>query len=191
MERPLPDSGQMISPEADTQAPPMKWSTALTIGAIITLVGSLLVALLCGAAFFLMRSAMDLGATMLNDMNFVGIMNVVDDYMTAMYYGDAERAYRYYSDEARGEISQAELEAWLADDRYDYSQYYDIADFGDLQQLSQTTNPNATTVEQALEGMRYRTGGTLYYRDGGVRDFDAIIIYEGGTWRIESLEIED
>src|SRR5574341_1465035 len=104
MERPLPDSGQMIGPAAGAQAPPMKWSTALTIGGIITLVGAMLVALLCGAAFFLMRSAMNFSASVMSDMNFAGIMNVVDDYMTAMYYGDAERAYRYYSEEGQAEV---------------------------------------------------------------------------------------
>jgi hypothetical protein len=181
----------MIGPAPGAQPPPMRWATALTIGGIITLVGSVLVALVCGAGFFLMRSALDFGASMLNDMNFAGIINVVDDYMTAMYYGDAERAYRYYSEEAQAEISRADLEAWLAEDLYGYSQYYDISDFGDLQQLSQTTNPRATTVQQALEGMRYRTSGTIYYRDGRFRDFTAIIIYEGGAWKIEALEIED
>ncbi len=189
MDQPLPDSGRTITSAAGApRGPEMKWSTAMGIGAAMALGGSVLIALLCVAAYFFMKFAMGYGAQFVNQMEMTGIFSVVDDYMTAMYYGDAERAYRAYSEAAQAGISLADLEARLEDDLHGYSQYYDLSQEG-FRQLSPTTNPGATSIDEAMEGMRWEVQGALYYLDGDDRSYEAIIIREDGAWKIDSLTI--
>lgn len=174
---------------APPPAPPaMPWSTALALGAGITLVGSVLVLAVCAVGQMLTGRMMGLSGQMMSDMDILGAISVLGDYMTVMYYGDAERAHTYLSEQARKEISVSDLQAALDDPDSRYADYWTF-EMTHTQGL-QTSNPTARTFEEAMEGVRMLIQGWVYYGDGSERSFEAVVTREEDAWKIERLDFD-
>src|SRR5437773_1501877 len=115
---PPPPSPAAYDPLASYSPPPppprMAWRTAMGIGGVITLIGSVVVIFLCIVGNFFMSQMMSLGGSMMGEMDMMGAFSVIDDYMVAMYYGDAHRAHGYLSDELGQQITEQDLEVEIA-----------------------------------------------------------------------------
>jgi hypothetical protein len=176
-------------PEPYAEGPRRWWTRPWTITLTIAIVGSILICGACAGFRAMMGPVYAMGAGMMDQMDMTSGFNVVGDYLTAMHYGDAERAYRYYSDDAKQAISQQDLEDELDSPRGLMYKVYDGFDFGaPITQSAQ--NPNATTVEEMLEGTRIVYDGVIYLSGYDSASFHAVVIYQSGEWKIAELDIE-
>src|SRR5688572_9146799 len=128
-------------------------------------------------------------AGMMDQMDIEGGYTVVDEYMIAMYYGDAERAYRFYSEEAKQDISQQDLEGELSGPHRAMYQAYNGFDF-DAPITQQAQNPGARNFQEAMEGMRIIYDGVFYIDGYNNANFHAVAIFEQGDWKIAELRID-
>src|SRR5687768_2261353 len=150
MIEPLTDS----TPPPLTPAPPKRWyARPWAITWMIAVGGGIAIFTFCAALQLLGGPMFTLMTGMLNQMDMVGSYRVVDEYMTAMYYGDAERAYRSYSEAAKESLSLSDLEAELTGSRADLYANYTGWEIGESQPPVQAANPGATNFEDAMEGM--------------------------------------
>lgn len=178
------------TPQPAPADPPKRWYTRpWLITWLVALGGALLILVTCSVSQLFFGPMFTLASGMMSQMDIVGGYEVVDDYMTAMHYGDAERAYRVYSENAKESISLADVEAELNGPNADLYADYAGWEMGQTEQPRQRANPGAVTFEDAMEGMRLHFDGTMINFNGRDRYFNAEIVYENGAWKLDKLAL--
>jgi hypothetical protein len=183
---------EYLTPEPQRLSAPQRsrWAQPWSITGIIALVGAILIFGLCMAARLMIAPLYSAGAGMMDRMDIESGYTVVNEYMIAMSYGDAERAHRFYSEAAKQEISQQDLEAELSGPLAIMYTAYAGYNF-DTPITQQAQNPGARNLEDAMEGMRIIYDG-VFYLDAfsEAANFHAVVIFEQGDWKIEELRID-
>jgi hypothetical protein len=164
------------------------WTQPWTITGAIAIVGAILIFGASIGVRLMIAPMYAATAGMMDQMDIEGGYTVVNDYMIAMYYGDAERAYRFYSSAARQEISQQDLEDELEGPLAVMYQAYNGYDF-DTPITQQAQNPGARNFEEAMEGMRIIYDGVFYISGYDNASYHAVVIFEAGDWKIAELRI--
>src|SRR5687767_9062802 len=126
IEHEAPPPVPQAAPPPAPADPPKHWYTRpWLITWVLALGGGLLIVVACSATQLFFGPMLSVFSGMMNQMDIVGGYEVVDDYMTAMHYGDAERAYRFYSEDAKETLSLADIEAELSGPNADVYANYD------------------------------------------------------------------
>lgn len=124
---------------------------------------------------------------MVNDMTADMIGNVVDDYMTYMYYRDAQAAwYLFEGDEVSPEYLQLQI-----DNHYElYDDYLDLEVTG-ADGLPEETVSEDQPYSVLMDGRVVTLRGNVNYEGGFTGTFVAVLVYERNfeDWWLQSVDV--
>ena len=183
-EQPIPEP---ISPP--TAPPRIWWRNEWVITATIAVVGSIFICGACASSRLMMGSLFRYTSNMMEQMDMMGGFTILDDYLIAMHYGDAERAYSYYSEEARQSISLEDVQAEIDGPRRALYQVYTGTRMDGSEPMVNTGNPGARNMSQALEGAKTKYRGTIFLYGYDDATFTITAIFEDGEWKILELDL--
>jgi hypothetical protein len=115
------------------------------------------------------------------------IGNVVDNYMTYMYYRDAQAAWYLFSAE---DVSYEDIEAQLTD-HYEWFDGYLGLEVTEAEGLPDQFPSDNQPYEELMAGRVVTLRGDIEYEDGFTGTFVAVLEYDedGKYWGLQSVEI--